>query len=107
MCKNFVQIHNSTKDKIWTPMGQKKVSFVSEVSSFQSMQEWYLGWACLEKCPQFMGVLIEREVLLYNVCVPLSSSWLAHKEDVVKEKEISIVRLDTLESQGGCEGVRV
>ena len=28
------------------------------------MQEWYLGWekvSCLEKCPQFRGVLIERE----------------------------------------------
>ena len=61
---SMYKIHNSTKDKIWTPMGQKKVSFVSEVSSFQRlkcMQEWYLGWACLEKCPQFMGVLIERE----------------------------------------------
>ena len=49
----------------------------------------------------------ERGSTVYNVCVPLSSSWLAHKEDVVKEEEISIVRLDTLGSQGGCEGVRV
>ena len=34
----------------------------SEVSSFQSIQEWYLGWeevSCLERCPQFRGVLIE------------------------------------------------
>ena len=31
---------------------------VSEVSSFQSMQEWYLGWekvSCLERCPHFRG----------------------------------------------------
>ena len=29
------------------------------------MQEWYLGWekvSCLERCPQFRSVLIEREV---------------------------------------------
>ena len=28
------------------------------------MQEWYLGWekaSCLERCPQFRGVLIERD----------------------------------------------
>ena len=28
------------------------------------MQEWYLGWEkvpCLERCPQFRSVLIERE----------------------------------------------
>ena len=28
------------------------------------MQEWYLGWeevSCLERCPQFRSVLIERE----------------------------------------------
>ena len=32
------------------------------------MQEWYLGWekvSCLERCPQFRCVLIEREVPLY------------------------------------------
>ena len=32
------------------------------------MQEWYLGWekvSCLERCPQFRSVLIEREVPLY------------------------------------------
>ena len=40
---------------------------VSEVSSFQRskcMQGWYLGWekvSCLERCPQFNSVLIERE----------------------------------------------
>ena len=31
------------------------------------MQEWYLGWekvSCLERCPQFRSVLIEREVVL-------------------------------------------
>ena len=28
------------------------------------MQEWYLGWekvSCLERCPQFRNILIERE----------------------------------------------
>ena len=28
------------------------------------MQEWYLGWekvSCLERCPQFRSVLIEKE----------------------------------------------
>ena len=28
------------------------------------MQEWYLGWekvSCLERCPQFRSVLVERE----------------------------------------------
>ena len=33
------------------------------------MQEWYLGWekvSCLERCPQFRSVLIEREVPLYT-----------------------------------------
>ena len=32
------------------------------------MQEWYLGWekvSCLERCPQFRSVLIEREVPLH------------------------------------------
>ena len=51
---------------IWTPMGQEKVSLLvrSEVSSFQRLQEWYLGWekvSCLERCPQFRSVLIYRE----------------------------------------------
>ena len=42
---------------IWTPTGQKKVSIVSEVSSFQRlkcMQEWYLGWekvSSIQECP--------------------------------------------------------
>ena len=34
------------------------------------MQEWYLGWervSCLERCPQFRGVLIEREVPLNTI----------------------------------------
>ena len=33
------------------------------------MQEWHLGWekvSCLERCPQFRSVLIEREVPLYD-----------------------------------------
>ena len=48
--------------------GAEESVIVSEVSSFQSMQEWYLGWekvSCLERCPQFRSVLIrEREVPL-------------------------------------------
>ena len=45
--------------------GAEESVIVSEVSSFQRLkciQEWYLGWekvSCLERCPQFMGVLIE------------------------------------------------
>ena len=34
-----------------------------EVSSFQRLKEWYLGWkklSCLERCPQFKSVLIQR-----------------------------------------------
>ena len=48
-------------------MGAEESVIVSEVSSFQRlkcMQEWYLGWekvSCLERCPQFRSVLIERE----------------------------------------------
>ena len=48
--------------------GAEESVIVSEVSSFQRlkcMQEWYLGWekvSCLERCPQFRSVLIEREV---------------------------------------------
>ena len=47
--------------------GAEESVVVSEVSSFQRlkcMQEWYLGWgkvSCLERCPQFRSVLIERE----------------------------------------------
>ena len=35
--------------------GAEESVVVSEVSSFQSMQEWYLGWgkvSCLERCPK-------------------------------------------------------
>ena len=35
----------------------------SEVFSFQRLKEWYLGWekvSCLERCPHYRGVLIER-----------------------------------------------
>ena len=47
--------------------GAEESVIVSEASSFQRlkcMQEWYLGWekvSCLERCPQFRSVLIERE----------------------------------------------
>ena len=46
--------------------GAEESVVVSEVSSFQRLkcvQEWYLGWvkvSCLERCPQFRSVLIER-----------------------------------------------
>ena len=39
--------------------------------------KWYLGWekvSCLERCPQFRSVLIEREVLLY---VPMPWGFLS------------------------------
>ena len=48
-----------------TAIGAEESVIVSEVSSFQRLkyvQEWYLGWekvSCLERCPQFRGVLIE------------------------------------------------
>ena len=38
---------------------------VSSVQRLKCVQEWYLGWeevSCLERCPQFRSVLIEREV---------------------------------------------
>ena len=47
--------------------GAEESVIISEVFSFQRlkcMQEWYLGWekvSCLERCPQFRNVLIERE----------------------------------------------
>ena len=53
--------------------GAEESVVVSEVSSFQRlkcMQEWYLGRekvSCLERCPQFRSVLIEREVPLYII----------------------------------------
>ena len=68
--------------------GVEESVIVSEVSSFQRLQEWYLGWemvSCLERCPQFRSVLIEREVPLYihisytSLCIavplPLLCSW--------------------------------
>ena len=50
----------------WNLSDQDKCVLFSEVSSFQ---EWYLGWvkvSCLERCPQFRSVLLEREVPLYS-----------------------------------------
>ena len=52
-------------------LGVGKGVLFREVSLFQRlkcMQEWYLGWekvSCLERCPQFRSVLIEREVPVY------------------------------------------
>ena len=45
------------------------------------MQQWYLGWEmvyCLERCPQFKGVLIGRVplyILTYFSCMGLSVSY--------------------------------
>ena len=49
------------------------------------MQEWYLGWeklSRLEKCPQFMSVLIEgfHYVTIYNVTL--------HNNSCVKSVQI-------------------
>ena len=41
------------------------------------MQEWYLGWekvSCLERCPQFRSVLIERE---RDHCTVMHSSFIS------------------------------
>ena len=41
---------------------------VSEVSSFQRLKEWYLGWekvSCLERCPQFKSV----HRVCYSLCI--------------------------------------
>ena len=55
--------------------GAEESVIVSEVFSFQRlkcMQEWYyLGWekvSCLERCPQFRSVLIERKVHCTGRC---------------------------------------
>ena len=54
-------------------LGVGKGVLLREVSSFQRlkcMQEWYLGWenvSCLERCPQFKSVLIEREVHIHSL----------------------------------------
>ena len=59
MCM-YVQWNLSNRDT----NGVEEGVIVSEVSSFQCMQEWYLGWEkvpYLERCPQFRSVLIERE----------------------------------------------
>ena len=49
--------------------GAEESVIVSEVSSFQRLKEWYLGWekvSCLERCPQFkcmyMYILCRRVV---------------------------------------------
>ena len=59
----YIQWNLSNRDT----NGAEESVIVSEVSSFQRlkcMQEWYLGWekvSCLERCPQFRSVLVERE----------------------------------------------
>ena len=68
---------------------------VSEVSSFQRlkcMQEWYLGWekvSCLERCPQFRSVLIEREVPLYT-CVGTVCTLQVKKINEMKCDSVSV-----------------
>ena len=37
----------------------------SEVSSFQRLKEWYLGWEKVERCPQFRSVHIEWSYFTY------------------------------------------
>ena len=61
---NIIQWNLSNPDT----NGAEESAIVSEACSFQRlkcMQEWYLGsWekvSCLERCPQFRSVLIERE----------------------------------------------
>ena len=44
--------------------GAEEVSLLVRCPISEVEQEWYLGWekvSCLERCPQFMSVLIERE----------------------------------------------
>ena len=44
------------------------------------MQEWYLGWekvSCLERCPQFRSVLIERAVTLTTSVFSLNKPLLS------------------------------
>ena len=53
-------------------LGVGKGVLFREVSSFQRLQEWYLGWekvSCLERCPQFRSVLIPTTVIhRHNNC---------------------------------------
>ena len=52
-------------------LGEEESVLIREVSLFQglkSTQTWYLGRkkvSCLERCPYFRGVLIDRGVPLY------------------------------------------
>ena len=72
---HLCSIHSGTSLIRTLQWGRRSV-IVSEVSSFQRlkcMQEWYLGWekvSCLERCPQFRSVLIERERFIAR-CVNL------------------------------------
>ena len=52
------------------PMGQKKVSLYSEVSSFQRLRKWYihLGWdkvSDLVEVSTFQGSGFHRQILLF------------------------------------------
>ena len=48
--------------------GAKEVALLVRCPHFQRLKSiWYLGWqkvSCLERCPQFRSVLLEREVPL-------------------------------------------
>ena len=69
--------------------GAEESVIVSEVSSFQRlicMQEWYLGWekvSCLERCPQFRSVLIEREVTQMRILTDGDYQYLAAQKTTV------------------------
>ena len=62
------------------------------------MQEWYLGWekvSCLERCPQFRSVLIEkeREVPLYTYTTHSESFlhvFLSHCRENGREMNYSV-----------------
>ena len=56
--------------------GAEESVLVSEVSSFQKLKVWYLGWekvSCLERCPQFRGVPIEE---FHCTCIYILSTIL-------------------------------
>ena len=40
-------------------LGVGRGVIVRAVSSFQRLKEWLLGWEKVERCPQFMSILIE------------------------------------------------
>ena len=56
---NIVQWNLSNPDT----NGAEESAIVREVSSFQRMQEWYLGWekvSCLERCKAYTQNLVAQ-----------------------------------------------